>query len=168
MRTLEWLDGPAMDRLGVRLFHYSLLFPKQVSAKVEYLSNAPHAGWRGSGRGLRRRRWMADSYLSLRRPYRVHAVFDEPSWLERYDGDHPSEVPRMMEDIRAGRLSVALRPTEDADALLRSWWYPLGRGLYKALFPASVVTRRVRAFARRVRRIASDPRASLARYRAGA
>jgi len=164
VRSLEWLDGPAMELLGVRLFHYSLLFPQQVLAKAEYLRNAPHAGIRQA----HMRQWMMDSYFTLRRPYRVHAAFTEPSWLERYEGPHPAEVLRMMDDIRAGRTSAALRPTEDVEALLRSWWYPVGRGLYKALFPASVVSRRIRAFVRRTRRVISDPRAALARYRARA
>jgi hypothetical protein len=164
LRSLKWLDGAATDRLGVRLFHYSLLFPEQVRAKAEYLRNAPHS----RTRAIEMQTWMADSYFSLTRPYRVHSVYAEPSWLERYNGPHPTEVLRMMDDIRAGRTSAALRPTEDVDALLRSWWYPMGRGFYKALFPASVGARRARALVQRARRVISDPRAALARYRARA
>jgi hypothetical protein len=38
----------------------------------------------------------------------------------------------MMDDIRAGRVAVELRQTDDVERLLRSWWYPLGRGFLMA------------------------------------
>ena len=123
LRDRRWLDARATSALGVRLFHYSLLFPKQVREKGEYYKNAAHsrkvyADWD---------RWMVQSYLTTAKPYRVHNLHRHPSWLLRYDAEHPEQVRRMMSDIRAGRVSVELRPTDDVERLLRSWWYPIGR-----------------------------------------
>lgn len=122
-REVNWRDAAATSRLGIRLFHYSLLFPKQVREKGEYYKNAAHSrvgavGWDA---------WMAQSFLALEKPYRVHNLRRYPSWLARYDGDHPEQVRLMMNDIRAGKVDVDLRPTDDVERLLDSWWYPLGR-----------------------------------------
>ncbi|MFA4965618.1 MAG: glycosyltransferase family A protein, partial [Thermoleophilia bacterium] len=127
-RDVRWLDAAATSRLGVRLYHYSLLLPKQVREKGEYYQHARHslrvaAGWEG---------WMRESYLTLRRPYRVHNLWRQPSWLERYSGEHPRQVQAMIDDIRAGRVRAALRQNEDAERLLDSWWYPLGRSALRA------------------------------------
>ena len=43
LRDRRWLDARATSALGVRLFHYSLLFPKQVREKGEYYKNAAHS-----------------------------------------------------------------------------------------------------------------------------
>ena len=123
LREQNWLDVPATMALGVRLFHYSLLLPKQVREKGEYYKHAPHSRnvyvhWDS---------WMTQSYFTTARPYRVHNLPRYPSWLLRYHGDHPEQVRRMMSDIRAGRVSAELRRTDDVERLLRSWWYPLGR-----------------------------------------
>ena len=58
-----------------------------------------------------------------------------PAWIERYDGPHPPETLRMMEDIRAGKLDVELRRTDDIERLLHSRRYWAGRTALKALDP---------------------------------
>jgi hypothetical protein len=122
LRELRWLDVPATAALGVRLFHYSLLLPKQVREKGEYYKHAAHSSRVAADWDT----WMARSYLTTAKPYRVHNLRKYPSWLLRYEGDHPAEVRAMMSDIRAGRVAAELRPTADVDRLLRSFWYPLG------------------------------------------
>ena len=123
LRERCWLDVPVTAALGVRLFHYSLLLPKQVREKGEYYEHAAHssrvaAGWDA---------WMRQSYLTTARPYRVHNLRTHPSWLLRYDGDHPAQVCAMMSDIRAGRVAAELRQTADVERLLRSLRYRSGR-----------------------------------------
>ena len=122
LRDQVWLDVPATSALGVRLFHYSLLLPKQVREKGEYYKHATHsrsvsADWDA---------WMRQSFLTTEKPFRVHNLRAHPSWLLRYHGDHPEQVRSMMSDIRAGRVSAGLRQNDDVERLLRSWWYPLG------------------------------------------
>jgi len=141
-RTLGWLDAAATARLGVAMLHYSLLFPFQAVEKVEYYSNWGVAdGWYPADGA---RRWLEESYLSLRRPYHVHNVYRYPSWLERYDGRHAPEAERLFADVAAGRISVERRPMDDAHRLLRSPSYRIGRALLKLAGPADLAARRLR------------------------
>jgi glycosyltransferase involved in cell wall biosynthesis len=150
-REVNWLDAAATSRVGVRLFHYSLLFPKQVREKGEYYANAAHSSAGAAGWGA----WMRDSFLTLEKPYRVHNLRQYPSWLARYDGDHPEQARMMMNDIRSGKVNIDLRPNDDVERLLDSWWYPLGRrGLM------------VGDYADRAARAARHPRSWLRRHAA--
>lgn len=145
-RALGWLDSRGTVRLGVVIYHYSLLFPVQVIEKVEYYSNWGVSGdWFVEAEG---RRWLADSYLSLRRPYRVHNAYRYPSWLQRFHGPTPPQIERMSADIAAGRLQVETRPMADAERLLRSPWYAVGRWLLELTEPVDRRVRRVRRGAR--------------------
>lgn len=143
-REVCWLGPRATEELGIVLRHYSLLFPRQACEKIEYYLNwGLYGDWFADGR-----RWLADSYLTLRRPYRVHNVYRYPSWLERYDGSHPPEVQRMMADIRAGRVREPLRGSHDVERLLDSPGYALGRDVLRLAEPADRVLRRLRWQAR--------------------
>jgi peptidoglycan/xylan/chitin deacetylase (PgdA/CDA1 family) len=99
------------------------------------------------------RRWMADSYLTLRRPFHVHNVYRYPSWLAEYAGEHPPEVLRMLRDVRGARAGEALaeeqRGTRDVRRLLRSPWYAAARAAVEAAEPLG---RRAGEQARRVGR----------------
>jgi hypothetical protein len=142
LREVCWLDAVATRRLGVGMLHYSLLFPRQVEEKVEYYGNwGLYGDW---FKADEMRRWLEDSYLTLRRPYRVHNVYRLPSWLQRYHGEHPPEIVRMMADISAGRVDVRTRPLDDAERLLRSPAYVLGREALRLAGPVDDRARRFR------------------------
>ena len=141
-RTLGWLDAHATARLGVEMLHYSLLFPFQAIEKVEYYSNWGVAdGWYPADGA---RRWLEESYLSLRRPYHVHNVYRYPSWLQCYGGRHAPEAERMFADVAAGRVRVERRPMDDAYRLLSSPTYRTGRALLKVAGPVDLAARRFR------------------------
>ena len=138
LRDGHWISGERLARQGIHLYHYSLLLPKQVIEKCDYYGNLTR---------LKRPAavaWAQDAFLRLGRPYRVHNVYDFPSWLERYKGPHPEQVTRMVEDLAADRPGE-LRDTADIERLLSAWWYPLGRQLLSLLEP---VDRRIRAVQR--------------------
>jgi len=123
-RTLRWLDARATRQLGVTMYHYSLLFPGQVREKAEY-----YAAW-----GLYddyyadSLQWMADSYLTLRHPYRVHNNYRFPSWLRRFDSrHHPPQVLEMMNAIASRKTPAGRRDMSDAEVLLDSRLYAAGR-----------------------------------------
>ena len=152
-RSVCWLDAAEMARRGIHMHHYSLLLPAQVRDKVEYYSNwGLHGDWFAN-----ERRWFADSYLTLRKPYRVHNVYRYPSWLERYEGAHPAAVVSMMSDL-AHSAALEMRPVDDAEALLRSPVYRLGRSLVKLGEPCDHWMRRGRRWARRLVRGAAPGR----------
>lgn len=121
--------GADLARRGIVLYHYSLLFPKQVAEKCEYYGTAEWARREGA------QRWAAETFTELRKPFRVHNVYTHPSWLERFAGRHPPEIERMRADIASGALDIAMRPTADANALLASPAYRMQRAVLKALFP---------------------------------
>jgi len=128
-RSINWVDAYEMERQGIYLYHYSLVFPKQVIEKCEYYGNAAWA------RRDKARQWAQEAFLELRNPYRVHNVYEYPGWLERFSGDHPPQIEALRADLKAGRLNTALRPTDDIERLLRSLGYRLGRVGLKLLEP---------------------------------
>jgi hypothetical protein len=147
LRAGNWLRGEDLARQGIHLYHYSLLLPKQVIEKSDYYG---HATWSKRPGAVA---WAQDAFLRLGRPYRVHNVYDFPSWLERYAGPHPEQITRMIDDLARTRPGE-LRDTADIERLLRSRWYGLGRRAFKALDRVDAGTRSiVRRVARRVRRL---------------
>jgi glycosyltransferase involved in cell wall biosynthesis len=123
---LKWLGARETARRGMRLHHYSLVFPKQVREKSAYYQDAMPAEY------PEMLRWAEDSFFHLRNPFRVHNVYQVRSWLERFRGEHPPEILSMMADLRSGKIRAELRPTDDIEALLGSPGYRLGRALLKA------------------------------------
>jgi len=109
--------------------------PKQVREKERYYQAA---GWRGKAD-----EWCEQVYFELRRPFRVHNVYQYPSWLERYAGEHPPEVRRMWQHVVEGRLEIETRDSDDVRRLLSSPAYRIARAALKALEP---VDRSVRLF----------------------
>jgi FkbM family methyltransferase len=146
LRKGHWISGQDLARQGIFLYHYSLLLPKQVIEKCDYYGNAAWSKRPGAVA------WAQDAYLRLGRPYRVHNVYDFPSWLERYAGPHPEQIERLMSDLANGQPGE-LRDTADVERLLNAWWYGIGRG---ALQTVDVAERRILRpgfrFARRIRR----------------
>jgi FkbM family methyltransferase len=140
VREGNWLRGEDLARRGIHLYHYSLLLPRQVIEKCDYYGSAAFAKRPGAVA------WAEDAFLRLGRPYRVHNVYDFPSWLERYRGPHPEQITRMVDDLRRTRPDE-LRATDDIERLLGSWWYGVGRA---ALIALDVLDSRSRAIARRV------------------
>lgn len=103
----------------VPMYHYSLLLPKQVIEKCDYYSNAEWAQRQGA------LDWANNAYLSLTRPYHVHNIEDYPSWLYRFQGEHPPQIMDMWRDLSASDFE--LRQTDDIEQLLNSVSYRIGR-----------------------------------------
>jgi SAM-dependent methyltransferase len=121
------LRGDDLASEGIFLYHYELLFPKQVLEKCRYYSRVP---WSEVHRDSEM--WAADCYMTLGKPYRVHMLDRHRSWLEEYQGDRPPEVDRMYEAVERGlHPGVKVRAMEDAARLLKSRRYAAGRYLLK-------------------------------------
>lgn len=122
----NWRDGNWIKKnLGVKLFHYSLLFPKQVEQKAKYYELRFGKAFTS---------WYKNNYLKLSRPERVHNVFDtnQPSWLERFAGEHPEEINHLIADIEAGKTKVKMRENQDVEELLGDPGYKLKKLYWKA------------------------------------
>lgn len=125
LRSINWVKGEDMEKNGIYMYHYSLLFPKQVDEKCIYYNEAK---WVKRNTDLQ---WIRKNYLDLDKPFRVHNVYDYPSWLERFSGEHPAQVKEMKNDIEEKRIIVQMRETKDIEVLLDSPWYRLGRFLVR-------------------------------------
>ncbi|MFC2081155.1 glycosyltransferase family 2 protein [Bacteroidota bacterium] len=124
LRTKHWITGEKLAKLGIYQFHYCLLFPWQVEQKVKiYKDEKPELCEKMI-------EWADNNYFKISNPYRVHNVYQYPSWLLRYNESHPAEIIKMMDDIRNQKILVKIRQIEDIEILLNKWWYPLGRIRY--------------------------------------
>ena len=127
LRTIHWVGGDELARQGINLYHYSLLFPWQVKQKTKiYQMERPDYCKEIVN-------WAEHNYFRLENPYRVHNIYTAPSWLERYDGTYPPELDKMMIDIASGKVKTELKVNDDVEAILDTWWYPLGRRALKGL-----------------------------------
>jgi len=123
LRKIKWVSGAETARMGIRMYHYELLFPKQVEEKCEYYKTSNPLGVFSALDG-----WLRDSFFSLEKPYRVHMMYQHLSWLERFSGDQPPQAAAMVEAVRAGKHpGITMRKTEDIDALLAGRGYAAGR-----------------------------------------
>lgn len=140
LRTLKWIQAQDLEKRGIFLYHYSLLFPKQVREKCQYYKNVV---WVERSEAME---WFQDTYLELGHPYRVHNVYQHISWLERFRGSHPRQIEALQDDIRKKRVKVDFRTTADIEDLLMSfryrcgkqlvkWWEPVDRYLIPRLYP---------------------------------
>ncbi|NDJ33254.1 MAG: glycosyltransferase family 2 protein [Chloroflexi bacterium] len=125
LRTQHWISADTLAGQGIYLYHYSLLFPKQVIEKCDYYA---HVDWTERSQALD---WAENAYLHLKQPFRVHNVYETPGWLERYSGPHPAQIEALWADIRRGDVTVETRAMDDVDRLLSRWWYRLGRAILK-------------------------------------
>jgi glycosyltransferase involved in cell wall biosynthesis len=129
VRQLHWVSGDEMESRGVRMYHYDQVFPHQVTQKAAiYRFEKPKVC-------AEVEKWAEESYMQLGHPFHVERHFWLPSWIDRYQSDHPPEVRRMMSDIESGRLAVERRRTDDIERLLRSPLYRAERRLVRAAEP---------------------------------
>lgn len=138
-RRMKWVTGQSLSRLGIYMYHYSLVFPKQVFEKSAYYAAAEWAD-----HVTETDDWVANCYLKLDRPFRVHNVFQQPSWLDRFHGSHPCQVQELRLDISREPGGIQLRQTEDIEVLLASGSYRLKRGLLRILAPVDALLYAVR------------------------
>ena len=123
LRRLGWMGAGGLARMGIFMYHYSMVFPFQAGVKGRYYESLFN---RGS-------RWAEEYFARINHPYRVHNVPQYPSWLERYTGPHAPQVLEMWQAVLAGRHGpIDLRPTDDIERLLASPRYRLGRAGLKA------------------------------------
>jgi glycosyltransferase involved in cell wall biosynthesis len=111
--ALRPLATDSLTRLDVRLFHYSLLFPKQVFEKTAY-----YATW-DLPRCKALPAWAETHYLGLADPFNLFTVNDQPGWIVPYHGDHPAQAAALWDDARHGRLAVAPYPAGGRKKLAR-------------------------------------------------
>jgi hypothetical protein len=121
LKAVNWIRAEEMDRRGINMYHYALLFPWQVEQKTRLYEDESH--WYA---GIRN--WADTCYFRLDHPYHVYHMrhLGAVSWLRRYQGERPAQITSMMEDVLAGRVDAVARDNRDVDRLLASRWYRVG------------------------------------------
>lgn len=115
----NWLKGVGLKRLGIFIYHYSLLFPKQVYEKVSYYRMSdPLKEKEGGGFRPCVELWYREVYKTLRHPYHVFQDYDPICWLRRFKGHHPEQITLMMGDIKSGHIKVELRKCDDIERII--------------------------------------------------
>jgi hypothetical protein len=147
-RKIHWVSGAETARRGIRLYHYSFIFPQEVRRKSEYYARTFPASLAHMDH------WAERVFESLRRPFAVDHIMSGPSWLERFVGTHPPQIVALRSDIESGRMDVEVRRTDDIERLLLSPWYRLGRIGLKLLEP---IDRRLGHWGRRFVHLLADP-----------
>lgn len=137
IRQIKWLKRPKWGQRDIFMYHYSLIFPKQVLEKSDYYGAADWTVRRDESQ-----KWAEAVFLKLQNPYRVHNVYRYPSWLERFKGKHPPVIEMLRTDLESGYLNITLRQTDDIEQLLVSPWYRLGCWCLKILFVPWLLWRR--------------------------
>ena len=125
-RGSNWIDSHQLSQKGIFLYHYSLYLPQQVEEKITYYEKARWVQRTGA------KEWMKNSFITLKRPYRVHNVYTYPSWLERYGGTHPAEA-LMMQTAIGNMDFIKTRRTDDIEILLSSYFYQAGKTVLKII-----------------------------------
>jgi hypothetical protein len=136
------VDGRTLAATGVFMYHYSLVFPRQVREKASYYSKA---GWADTPE---MEAWAENTFTRLHRPYRVHNAYKYPSWLERFDGQHPEQIRALKADLASGLVHETQRDSKDIESLLDSRWYAAGRAVLKGTDPLARLAVRLRRRAR--------------------
>lgn len=146
LRTVIHLSAAALAHRGIYMYHYELLFPKQVIEKCRYYSRVPWSGYL-SNLG----EWVQECYLQLKRPYRVHMIYAKPSWLERFLKPHPPQVKEMVKAVEEGNYpGFGLRGVTDIEGLLSRPSYWIGRNVLKVWSHVSLPLQKIVGGLRRV------------------
>src|SRR6185369_11397562 len=124
LRKKHWLRARDIEKYNIFLYHYSLLFPLQVFNKVSYYK-ARNCNDIDS--------WEESVYRRLEKPFRVHNVYRHIGWLERFSGEHPLQVSKMMNDIANFSILVETRDCADVERLLSSRLYLLSTMVLKVI-----------------------------------
>jgi len=149
-RNKKWLRARFLEKKGIYLYHYSLLFPHQVYSKVSYYKEREK---------IDIDKWEEAVYRRLKKPFRAHNVYQSIGWLERYTGRHPSSIRQMITDIEAGRLDIQTRDCTDVENLLSNSRYVLAcrflsaSAQFMSYTPVHFVYRICRALMNRVHRV---------------
>ncbi len=131
LRMKNHISAKEMAKRGIYLYHYELLFPKQVMGKCRYYRDAE---WITSLRELDA--WVRNSYENLHMTFRPHMMFHHISWLERFDGAQPQAVVDMVDAVKVGNHpGISMRQNNDVEELLAKSWYRTARWALKATVP---------------------------------
>lgn len=142
-RTIKWLNAKQTKKMGLFLYHYSFVFPKQVYEKASYYKNAEWAQRKKADW------WANEVFMKLTDPFSVFSVYWDVSWLKKFRGEHPHQINVMMDDIKSGKLVIETRRQDDLEKLLKNPFYKIKVVFYILLNPFEKVYKMIRNYIKR-------------------
>ena len=127
-RKGRWITGDKLARKGIYCYHYGSVFPGPVLQRMRYYSSQ---NWYGRDKFLS---WYDSSFVRVSRPFRVHHVMDELSWLTRFSGEHPPQIQQLIQDLD-GLRPPGIRDCKDIEQFLSGKRYAAGVGCLQRLAP---------------------------------
>ncbi len=128
LKSINFINANQLEKMGIYMYHYSFVFPKQVFAKADYYSNS---NWLS----LHANDWAASNFMRITKPYRVFIIPDYPSWLEKYHGAHPPTVRQLINDLKEQKIMIEERDIRDIEKLINNRSYKLGTLFLKYFEP---------------------------------
>lgn len=114
MRDIREVHAYDLEKQNIYLYHYAYVLPEQVQRKVEYYDT----GVAGPAGHADLTQWTQDVYHDLRKPLQTDIDTGKPSWLERFDGEHPPEIQTLIDSINRGDETInghKLKPMDRVD-----------------------------------------------------
>lgn len=128
LKEINFLNSGMTEEMGIHMYHYSFVFPKQVFSKADYYSNS---NWLS----LRANDWASVNYMHITKPYRVFIMTEYPGWLEKFRGTHPLAIRQLISNIHEKKLVIEERDIQDIEKLLNSRAYQFGTFFLKLMEP---------------------------------
>lgn len=128
-RSGNWIRGEDMARGKIYCYHYASIFTGLVKNRIQYYNRQ---NWAGHDRLTE---WFETNFVQIQKPFHIHHVFAELSWLTRFGGAHPPQIQQLISDTRNGYCQVPLRNTDDIEKLLLRRRYNFGVFLLQRLAP---------------------------------
>jgi hypothetical protein len=118
------MSSREMRRRKIFMYHYCLVFPRQVRNKTQYYNTPSQEKIRQHG-GINRsiKSWENESFRQISRPFHLHNVQHSLSWIKPFKGNHPHQIQRLIEDIKNNRLHEELRRIDDIELLMSTFSY---------------------------------------------
>ncbi len=126
LRELHWVRANDLREKRIYLYHYYKIFLGQVSSKMLYYANLVDATSAGKKIVDKSDEYYEETFLKLKKPFRIHTINAWPSWLEKFDGEHPTQIKILRNDIETGSIQEPMRSMDDVDDMTKSIRYRAG------------------------------------------
>jgi hypothetical protein len=126
LRQICWVRAEDLRKREIYMYHYFKIFPNQVSSKMIYYANRAKESKASKPIIVKGEEYFDKTFLKLSNPFRIHTVNTWPSWLERFDKNHPAQIRALRNDMAKGTIIIPTRNMEDVEGLVKSTRYRIG------------------------------------------
>jgi hypothetical protein len=131
VRNIKAIDLDKIKK-GIFIYHYFSVFENQVLDKLSYYSNAK---WKTSNVSVEfDKNKLNIGKEIIKKPFRLHYVKKFPSWIDKFIYEHPPEIKKLIKNLTTNEKIKILVSENDLEKLNSSFYYIIGRLVYKYLY----------------------------------